>query len=302
MIALGAAIGFEAIACKSDDDTPGRPASAYAGPDSEIVEDDGSSSPKRGSVSLSQSTPGTPAQFAYFRGDAEFVDEAVTARPGTVCTEGREGTCRFEACETDKSVAVPATPQARRLDAGPIGFEGERSSHTIAYGDEKLGYVDKQQKGSALVGVGETLRIVGLGSAEVPAFATTLVLRAPIQMLSPAPQGFDLTRLRVSTRSEFKLTWKGGTSDENVVVGVYGAEHTAKHERPRSVYVTCVFQANAGRGVVPASMMKLMPVGPDSFDSVSVASEQTRLLVAGDFRIRTAVEQGLGESYVTQYE
>jgi hypothetical protein len=88
---------------------------------------------------------------------------------------------------------------------------------------------------------------------DVPAFTLSTPAPALLGLVSPMSTGLMLD---VSTSQDFTLTWSG-TSNDKVQVALFNLATPPSPE----VVVECTFDASAGTGTVPVSLMSKLPKG-----------------------------------------
>jgi hypothetical protein len=115
------------------------------------------------------------------------------------------------------------------------------------------------------MGAGDTVTAKAAG-AEVPAFTLTTTTPGELAVVSP---DFTQPSVDVSTAADFTMTWSGKSSGQVQLALLQLAVPPAPITN-----IACTFDASAGTGTVPASLMSKLPKGQGEIIaySASVAS------------------------------
>jgi hypothetical protein len=163
--------------------------------------------------------------------------------PETKCTHSA-GDC--VALDYDCAKLLPATPDPQRRSAGTITVGSQ-----VLYPQSDGSYGPISVTGTA----DSTLPVTSSGAA-IPAFSGTITIPAPATLAQPpatAPRDQDLS-----------LTWSGGTAGAKLNVLVYTVTLSP------IIQINCSLDAAAGSGVVPASLLQLIPAGAEGHASAGI--------------------------------
>jgi hypothetical protein len=166
------------------------------------------------------------------------------------CTTTVAGECEFVSC-TAYPASTPGVPAGTLTIAG--GTMGTVKIRTDSIQDFVYSFSDAAAGFSA----GDTLSVTGSGG-RVPAFATQSIV-APALVTLTSPVADAKGEFEITSSSALKVTWTGGVSGETVYVQG-GPNALAGYE-----YFACGWDAAAGKGSVPASILAAVANGKGSF-------------------------------------
>jgi hypothetical protein len=165
---------------------------------------------------------------------------------GPLCASSTVGDCAAKVCELP-----PPFPQGvtSSLNAGAITVAGAAGAVMLSFGPvfEDAGLYYHADGTTRFFKGGDAITFSGAGSADVPAFAPQTVI-APNDIVLTAPDcsGFS-SCVDVDRTTDLRVAWTG-SSVGNVVASLTTSG-------TKQVTVTCTFDAAAGTGTVPASLL-----------------------------------------------
>lgn len=199
------------------------------------------------------------------------------------CETTTRGSCLARVC---------SDAEARESDdsrhAGEIHVAGPDAQLTVAPGSGSFQY--SEMLGSRLWRNGDTVTVRAEGD-EVPAFRKTLEPAADVQLLVPElpARGESLV---VDTDSDLVVRWE----TDGVVGGEILWRFLALNrsgEPPRSVRVSCEFDAEKGLGTVPSAMLERFR--EDSEGDYAVAAGVREKIWVGDNRVKIDLRDAIGD-------
>jgi hypothetical protein len=234
----------------------------------------GASLTKYGYVSLVQSVltiQGT--EYASHSISAAFVDNSENVS-GWTCTQDEHGECVTYDCSGATSDG--GTPSYAQASAGTIRIKaGANTVNMTPQPDNTYTPVTGQTR---LWDGGETLEVKADG-ADVPSFSGVLTGVEPALVQTPSfpTSGAPMT---IARNQNLVLSWTGGSYGK---VFVILARSESSGGTTHSVSATCTFDASAGSGTVPSTVLMAIPAGQSG--SVSVNGGDKATLTAGDWSI-----------------
>ncbi|MFT5431709.1 MAG: hypothetical protein ACI9OJ_002406 [Myxococcota bacterium] len=141
------------------------------------------------------------------------------------------------------------------LDAGTVTLAGLKTPMALAPVDSGAagwtydsGLPDDNE---SILSVAPTVTVSGSGGSQVPAFAGTVGVPAPVTVFSPTNDAQKDQPLTVS--------WNpAGAAATRIDLFVYDGE---KMEQMKGNVISCNFDGDSGTAVVPAALMKMLPGG-----------------------------------------
>ncbi len=282
-----------AVACSSSSstDTPGADASvpphdATTGADTNAPADQAAPDAGGGDDASDGAATANPAHVGFFsfkqfeapRWDfgGGFVSNEPTPPPNPyyTCTTSTAGECTLSICTPiDGGPPPPPPPLLVLVNPGDITVTGG----TIPAGT-KLAAVDGGGNGSSVgaAGVvvvnGDVIRVSAPGSADVPAFALSIVANPTYTVTNPACDagtcpGVDRTK-------DYVFTWTGLAQGTLQVAFAYV-------NGPPLDRIVCNFPGAAGQGTIPSSLLTQFP-GTAGIQLEAVSKNVTRAVV-GDY-------------------
>lgn len=297
---------FAAAACSDDAPAPSAQPTAGAGGggggaagngggasdvDTPEVADGAPESKLQGVVIVKQDNfdyPGSPGR----RIAASFFDTSTTPAVGNRRCEtlAREGDCVLEKCEvaagTDPHDAISLRPS---VDGGAIEVETSRGKQTATFDAAASKYIEPTLT-SDFYGDRETVVVKSTGGV-VPAFRTTFVAPGAIDITEPD----DNTSRAIRRDAPLDVIWGGGQSGGGVYIRIDADLQGAV------LSMTCSFDAKAGKGQVPVSMLSQVPARAPGASRkllpLSLNHWEVRRLQVGDYQVEARFEH----QYEVQY-
>lgn len=201
-----------------------------------------------GAVMLYEYRSTTPS-FVIGNATAHFGYQAKESEPKAV----------YASCHVAKATIPPQiVPALPSWDAGDIVISGTVSPIRLRYSDaniESPGYQCSlpTDHGELFYDEGTSVKITGMGGADVGAFDATIPTPPPVELLAP-PLG--LTK-PISTELPLTIQWTANPGATSVVVSLVGLDNLYNVIPEQSVH--CVITGDTGVVTVPADAMKQLP-------------------------------------------
>ena len=219
---------------------------------------------------------GQPVGWVYFETDgtnsavvADFVGAGDTSLAS--CSFAAAGSCVLTTCPLGTGYDAGALPSAGNLTlyGGALG-----SSGLVLYpggGSDEYSY----QTGGTLFTSTDTLSVVASG-ADVPSFAQSVP--GVDYVTVDSPQAFNGT-VYLTTSQDLDVQWSGG------VTGSFVSFEFATETGGQKIGATCTFDAAAGQGTVPSTML-----GPLAGTNGLIVAGQfnTAPVTSGSFNVNVA--------------
>lgn len=180
---------------------------------------------------------------------------------GESCTRTVTNGCLLTGC----SSALRPPPQ----NAGQIRLEGGQVGVTLSFSAGQ--YLTYSMDGVNNWPVGAPITISAPG-AEVPGFSATVAMPARVVVTVPERPAAGVNLLLQRT-ADLTLTWEGGGQGALWFVVTVGAQ-----------VLECAYPASAGRGVVPAGALGMLPAASGT---LTMFTADSREVTAGSHLLRT---------------
>lgn len=211
--------------------------------------------------------------LGFSQQDATFAFAEIKATSTDICAHTRVGECAISHCPN----AQP--PQDPLLDAGKITITGGAQPIelipdpvTHAYGFGAFGPLLWQG--------GERITIKAEGSPQFRAFRRNVIAPTPIVMTAPAIPVDPNQTMTIPTTQDLAVQWTGGTTGYALLNFMREIPITGVPDATVGVtYVDCEFPAARGNGVVPASLLALLPKGqpgPGESNRISMSASSDK--------------------------
>jgi hypothetical protein len=291
-LAVLTAVACSALACSSTTNTAsnadgggggggegGSVADGSAGGDGSSTVDGGTTAPK-GIILVTQTHLGSTFHYSIAAAFRAFV---APTGAGSAPTQTTMGPCTATVIPTPPSSEAGTPMAVAGLNAGTLTITGAGTpaSTMLAYGPVASqqgvpGYTAASGS-TALFAGGDTMTVSGAGGADLPAFAAqSLVAPTQVAVTAPSCTGTcpDLDRTQ-----DLTVAWTGAGAGK-VVVTFETISDT------QAVLLQCRFDATAGTGTVPATLLgKLDKAGDPNVSGIEQISDENDV----DFMVGTAV-------------
>lgn len=203
---------------------------------------------------------------------AEFAEAHITGPLLLPRTDTEVGNCRLLVCTPSSQ---PPSVETSPMSAGTITLSTPLTSLTLVPKADAT--YDTLSGFGSLWAPGDTVD-VQVSGGEVPAFSTSVVAPSPVNVTAPALD--PATPLTIDTTKDLAISWAGSSVGE-VIAGVstYSASEVA--------VLNCKFDPAAGHGVLPASLLGLLPKSGSA--ACGVQQRSSTSLDAGEFSISVSV-------------
>ena len=229
----------------------------------------------RGTVSLLQYVTSSGGAGYGVAATAAFFADAADAT-STCPVTSLSAACSYVDCPT------PNAPTPGPVDGGttPVGQAGTVTVSGLSFPGGALS-LPGPATGTGYAGVnplaaspffrgGDAITFSAAGdSTSIGPFSVTLVAPADAVVTSPLLDG--TTSLALSRTRDLTVTWQPGTPGTSTVISLYQLDPNGDGGSPRSV--TCVFDATAGSGTLPAAG------GFANFDVIDGTAQKGELIV-----------------------
>ncbi len=238
----------------------------------------GSVSDSRGYLIITQS-PGS-----FF---ASFVENSA-ALANDDCVTSTVAECSIKICPNNSNPTKPIYAGAGALSVTGLLDQNGKATYVGPIPPE----ADLQYKMTTWSGTeksfagGETITVKATGG-QVPAFSISATAPYPIEVTTPDPGG----PITLSASSDFPVTWMTA-SDGTVYVTIF-SDLNDDVGKTGSATLSCTFQADYGKGVVPAAAIQKLLAAPgiNSKATINVVTSNAAMVNAGGFSIAMSVSE-----------
>ncbi|MCU0701705.1 MAG: hypothetical protein MUC96_34795 [Myxococcaceae bacterium] len=244
---------------------------------------------RSGTITLTQSSfmvAGMTISSGSISGSFTSVSGPAGASP---CVESTVSNCTTTVCDFAMGGGADAGTTSTLDSAGMLSVAGTRVDGGVTLAPGAMGTYSRTFM-SQLWGGGETLTVAATGAA-VPAFSQTVA--APTDLNVTAPDCPLSSCPAINKTMPLVVSWTGGGTS-TVVVNV-SVNDTAAN---RLGTFFCTFPASAGTGMIPASVLGVVPAGTGV---ITIQPTNTTRFMAGSYQVTlTASGSGVLGSVVVQ--
>jgi hypothetical protein len=217
--------------------------------------------------------PGFRSSLAFQRGSTPWLNHGIFFGAFYASAQAANGLCQRTTSGSCVTYFCGSSNPQMDSNAGTLTL----SVNGLAIAQPMPNPVDNTYSTTSIAySPGDALGVSASG-ADVPAFAAhTIQSPGEVTAIMPAT---------ITTSQDFTLTWSGGEPGATVIIGV------ARGGFNGSEGVTCTFDATAGTGTIPQSLLATVQNGSPDGDLL-VAQQRKTTFAAGAFVIDLVALQG----------
>jgi hypothetical protein len=192
--------------------------------------------------------------------------------PGESCTHSTMSGCDIDSCSSGPGTALP--------NAGNMMISGLTGGPYTLMPTSMGAYIASPAPAGRIFMDGETVNFSAAGmTGEVPAFTGMLTVPPSITVTMPMLMTGMTT---IPRSSDLVINWTGGSTGD-VTARLLSSSAGV------TTLVSCTYQASAGTGTIPMSVMMQLAAGSGA---ITIGSSVTQNVMAGDYAVTLSILNG----------